>query len=126
VFGTLGRIVKWAILLPVLIAIVLLAVANNQMVTIRLNPFDTADPVLRIDLALYQLGFILFVLGTLVGGLVSWRSQLRNRRRAHERGREAAFGETRADRSQRSAPDAGAYAARPSGATAFLPRPERG
>lgn len=125
-FGTLGRIVKWAILLPVLIAIVLLAVANNQAVTVHLNPFDTADPVLRVDLALYQLAFILFALGTLVGGLVSWRSQLRNRRRAHDRGRETGLGEARAEQSARSATEPESYAARPAGATAFLPRPERG
>jgi uncharacterized integral membrane protein len=126
VFGTLGRLLKWAILLPVLIAVVLLAVANSHTVTVHLNPFDTADPVLRVDLALYQLAFVLFVFGTLIGGIVSWRSQLRNRRRAHERGREAAFDERRTERSHRSVADADAHGARPAGATAFLPRPERG
>ena len=45
---TLGTILKWAILLPVLLAIVLLAVANDQTVTVNLNPFDTTDPVLQV------------------------------------------------------------------------------
>ena len=55
---TLGTILKWAILLPVLLAVVLLAVANDQTVTVHLNPFDKADPVLKVELALYQIAFL--------------------------------------------------------------------
>lgn len=119
--GTLGTILKWAILLPVLIAVVLLAVANDQVVTVHLNPFDTDDPVLRLDLALYQVAFLLFVLGALVGGLVSWRSQLRQRRRARDRREEAALWQARAEWSERRKAEA-----TPTQASGFLPRPERG
>src|SRR5207253_2386055 len=70
VLGTLGTILKWVILLPVLLAVVLLAVANDQTVTLHLNPFDKADPVLKVDLALYQVMFLIFVIGVLIGGLV--------------------------------------------------------
>lgn len=117
--STLGTIIKWAILLPILVAIVLLAVANDHTVTVHFNPFDTADPVLRVDLALYQLAFILFVFGALVGALIVWRGQWKHRRRAREQRHEAAHWQARAERTERqqagAAPSAG-----------LLPRPERG
>jgi hypothetical protein len=119
--STLGAILKWAILLPVLVAVVLLAVANDQIVTVHLNPFDTSDPVLRLDLALYQVAFLLFVLGVLVGGVVAWRGQLKHRRRARDRRQEAALWQARAEWSERRKAEAA-----PSEASGFLPRPERG
>jgi hypothetical protein len=118
---TLGLILKWAILLPVLIAVVLLAVANDHTVTVRLNPFDTSDPVLRLDLALYQIAFLLFALGALVGGLVAWRGQRKHRLRARDRQQDAAQWQARAERSERR----NAAPTTPE-ASGFLPRPERG
>jgi hypothetical protein len=117
-FGTLATMLKWVILLPVLLAVVLLAVANDQSVTVHLNPFDKNDPVLRIDLALYQLAFILFASGALLGGLIVWIGQRKYRRQAHIRLTEAASWQARAER-RPAQPE-------PSQAAAFLPRPERG
>jgi hypothetical protein len=82
----LATLLKWLILLPILAAILLIAVANGEDVTVHLNPFDGDDPVLRAILPLYQLAFILFALGVLVGGLVAWASGLRRRRRERTRG----------------------------------------
>ena len=117
---SLATILKWVILLPVLAAVVLLAVANDHDVTVRLNPFDAADPVLRIDLALYQVAFIVFVLGALTGGFVVWINQRKYRRRARGRQGEAALWQARAEwTEERREPPGGR-------AGAFLPRPERG
>lgn len=113
--GQLGMIVKWAILLPVLIVVVLLAVANDQTVTVHLNPFSTDDPMLRVELPLYQLAFLIFVVGALVGALVAWRGQQRRRARVR---REAALLRD----SERAEQGRGAA---PSGASGLLPRPER-
>jgi hypothetical protein len=120
--ATLATIVKWAILLPVFLAIVLLAVANDQSVTVHLNPFDAEDPMLRVDLALYQVAFILFALGVLVGGIVAWNSQRRALRRARAAPDAAPPWQPRAGASFRrpAEPAAAARAGR------FLPRPERG
>lgn len=93
---SLATILKWAILLPVLAAILLLAVANGQDVTVHLNPFVLDDPVLRAELPLYQLAFVIFVVGVLVGGLVAWTGAARQRRRERER-REAALFASRAE-----------------------------
>ena len=119
--STLGRVLKWIILLPVLAAVVLLAVANDQTVPVHFNPFDTSDPVLRADLPLYQIAFIVFVIGALVGALVTWTGQHRYRRRARQEHREAEFWHDRADRAERQKAEA-----QPSAVTAYLPRPERG
>ena len=120
----LGLLLKLLILLPILITVVLLAVANDQIVTLHLNPFAVDDPVMRLDLPLYQLGFALFVLGAVVGSLVNWASQRKHRSRTRHRRDEAQAWQNRPERSQepRSAQAPGS----PSRAVAFLPRPERG
>ena len=117
---TLGTIVKWVILLPVLLAVVLLAVANDQTVTVHLNPLDKADPVLKVDLALYQIGFLVFVSGVLIGGLIVWNKQRKHRRRLQDRG-DAALWQARAEWSGHRQTEP-----RASQASAFLPRPGRG
>jgi hypothetical protein len=118
--GKLGRLLKWIILLPILVAVVLIAVANDQTVTVHFNPFDTSDQVLRIDAALYQVAFAVFVLGVVFGGLLTWLGRLRRRGRTPPRQAEAGWAPNddaprRADRSTTPAP-----------AAAYLPRPERG
>ncbi len=116
-----GTLLKWLVLLPVLLAVLLLAIANDQSVTVHLNPFNTDDPLLRADLALYQIGFILFVLGALVGSLVVWSGQRKYRRRARQWGDDATFWRAKAEQ-----PKPQHAEMRPSSsATAFLPGPRR-
>ncbi len=119
--GRLGTILKWIILLPVLIVVVLLAVANDHSVTVHLNPFDADDPVLKADLALYQVGFVVFAAGAIIGGLVAWRGQRKHRKRAREQRSETARWQARAETSEREA-----ARSRPEPAAGFLPRPEGG
>ncbi len=118
---TLGTILKWAVLLPVLVAVVLLAVANDQNVTLHLNPFDKGDPVLQLELALYQIAFLVFVLGVLFGGLIVWSNQRKHWRRLRDRREDAALWQARAEWSEHRQAEP-----RASRASAFLPRPERG
>jgi uncharacterized integral membrane protein len=89
VLATLAAILKWLILLPILAILVLLALANDHMVPVRLNPFEPADPSLQVELALYQVAFVVFAVGALVGGLVSWMNQVRARRRLRREREEA-------------------------------------
>ena len=117
----LSLILKWVILLPVLLAVVLLAVANDQSVPVHLNPFEPADPALSVELALYQIGFILFVLGALMGAAVVWSGQRKYRKRARERREEASLWQARAQWSERRQ----AEERPPSRLAGFLPRPER-
>jgi hypothetical protein len=116
--GTLGTILKWAILLPIFLAVVLLALANDHSVTVNLNPFDKTDPALKVELALYQFAFLIFVLGVLFGGLIAWASQRRRQLRDRHAAR-ASWQRTDRPEDRKAEPAA-------SGASAFLPRPERG
>jgi hypothetical protein len=116
----LGTILKWLVLLPVFAAVVLLAIANDHTVAVHLNPFDASDPVLRLDIPLYQLVFAVFALGVLAGGLIAWLGQGKHRRRARREREEAAFWQSRAERSERREAET-----RPAPA-GYLPRPERG
>lgn len=117
----MATILKWLVLLPVLLAALLLAIANDQNVTVHLNPFDPQDPVLRADLALYQVAFIVFVLGALIGSVVTWTGQRRYRQPAR-RPRELAP----AWKSESESVDRRQHPkAPPSSQAAFLPRPER-
>jgi uncharacterized integral membrane protein len=117
--STLGTILKWAILLPIFLAVVLLALANDHSITVNLNPFDKTDAALKFEFPLYQFAFLIFVLGVLFGGLIAWAGQ---RRRVLQSRRSAAASlPARADQPNEQKSQAEAL-----GASAFLPRPERG
>jgi hypothetical protein len=117
--GRLGAFLKWIVLLPIAAAVLLLAVANDQTVTVHLNPFDTEDPVLRVDLALYQIAFIVFVAGALTGAFVAWSGEVR--RRVRRRREQVAL-----EQSRPIPPERYRAGTPPSPAAGFLPRPERG
>ena len=118
--SALATLLKWIILLPVLIAVVLLAVANDQTVTVHLNPFDRSDPVLKVDLALYQLVFLIFLVGVVCGGIVAWASGAKHRRLRIRR-EDAALWQARSEWSEQRSKESAA-----SEISAYLPRPERG
>ena len=108
--GLIGTALKWLILLPILAVLALLAVANDHMVHLSFNPFDPADEILRVELAMYQVAFLAFVLGALVAAAVVWSGQRKYRRRARSRETELAL---LRDRAQRSAPQSGPLIAGP-------------
>ena len=110
----LGALIKWLILLPVIIVVVLLAVANDQVVPVRFNPFDVSDTALVLNLPLYQIGFAIFVLGVLCGGYVTWNGQRKYRLQARDKGFAAALWRNRAEEAQKTtAGNARLIAARP-------------
>ncbi len=97
----LGRLLKWLVLVPVLLVVALLSVANDHRVALRLNPFESADQALQIDLALYQFGFAAFVAGALVGAFIVWNSQRKYRRKARDSRYEAARWQAKAEQAER-------------------------
>ena len=117
--GTLGTILKWAILLPIFLAVVLLAIANDQPVTVNLNPFDKTDPAMKVELALYQIAFLIFLLGVLFGGLIAWIGQRRRQLRNRQTETPSWQARTARPAERESRPAA-------SEVSAYLPRPERG
>lgn len=85
----LKRIVSLVIFVPLGIVLIVLAVANRQMVTLALNPFRPEDSVLAISAPLFLLLFVAVLLGMLIGALVTWWGQGRHRKQARVEAREA-------------------------------------
>jgi uncharacterized integral membrane protein len=71
-------------LVVILLALVLIsfAVANRQIVTVSLDPFDQANPALVFAQPMYLLVFALLIGGVVVGGCAAWLRQTRWRARA--------------------------------------------
>lgn len=70
------------ILIPIVLLLVMFAVANRQVVTLSFDPFDAANPAYAVAVPLFVLIFILVVLGVLLGGMAAWLRQGRWRRAA--------------------------------------------
>jgi uncharacterized integral membrane protein len=80
------KIVNVAILLPLAVILVIFAVANRHWVTVSLDPFNSNDPSLGIDLPLFVVILLSIIAGVLAGGVATWVRQGRWRRgaRRHE------------------------------------------
>jgi uncharacterized integral membrane protein len=74
------KIVTALILVPLAIALIVFAVANRQIVTVSLDPFDSAQPALSLRMPLFVLIFVFLILGVLLGGVAAWLRQGRHRR----------------------------------------------
>ncbi|MEP3278369.1 MAG: lipopolysaccharide assembly protein LapA domain-containing protein [Stappiaceae bacterium] len=98
------RILQSLILLPILIVIIALAIANRSPVTLSLDPFAPAEPAVAIEnIPLFVLLFGAILLGILLGGIGSWLSQGKWRRRARDSRYEAAKLKQEADTLKRAA-----------------------
>jgi len=76
------RIVTALVLACVALVLVSFAVANRQIVSVSLDPFDAADPALVLAQPLYLVIFALLIAGVVVGGCAAWLRQGRWRARA--------------------------------------------
>jgi uncharacterized integral membrane protein len=74
------------VLLPLAVVFVVFAVANRHMVTVSLDPFNTADPALSLAMPLFAVILLSAIAGVAAGGLATWFRQSRWRRaaRRHE------------------------------------------
>jgi uncharacterized integral membrane protein len=71
-------------LVSIVLALVLIsfAVANRQVVTVSLDPFDQANPALALSQPLYLVIFALLIAGVVLGGCAAWLRQSKWRTRA--------------------------------------------
>lgn len=80
---------KALIVVPLTVAIVLFAVANRQIVTVHLDPFETGlMPFPTVTLPLYLLLFAAGLIGVIAGGSATWFAQGKHRRAARHHARE--------------------------------------
>jgi uncharacterized integral membrane protein len=68
------------VLVPLAIVLVLFALANREMITLSLDPFDPTRPAFTYRMPLFILIFLLLFTGVLVGGIAAWLRQSRWRR----------------------------------------------
>lgn len=94
----LKRILTVLIAFPAAAALITLAVANRHAVTMVLDPFNPSAPLVSLSLPLYVylLGALTF--GVILGGISTWMSQSRWRRRARSLSAEARRWQSEADR----------------------------
>lgn len=93
-------ILRWVLLAIVLLPIVFIAVANDQSVPLRLNPFQPADPYLTVQAPLYFHWFVFFTLGSIAGAVAVWFGQGRYRRKARAERYEAKKWRVRAEKAE--------------------------
>ncbi|MBV9556891.1 MAG: LapA family protein [Pseudolabrys sp.] len=72
---TLRKIVSAIVLVPLVIVLLGLAVANRQAVTISFDPFDSTHPAYALTLPLFGIVFLLLIVGVIVGGIAAWLRQ---------------------------------------------------
>ena len=79
----MARVLKLLLLVPIAVVIVAFAIANRQMVTISFDPFSEPDVSgAFLSAPLFLVLFLALIVGTFIGGVATWFTQGRNRRRA--------------------------------------------
>ena len=76
------KIVTGLGLISLALVLISFAVANRQMVTVSLDPFDQENPALVFSQPLYLLIFAVLIVGVVLGGCAAWLRQRRWRARA--------------------------------------------
>ena len=112
------KIVTALILVPLAIVLISFAVANRQIVTVSLDPFDQAHPAYAFALPLFALVLLLVIAGVIVGGVAAWLRQAKWRRAAKLASAQARELRAEVDRLKRhtGAPEIAVDPVRPEGA----------
>jgi hypothetical protein len=74
------RVLRSIVMVPAAAALVALAVANRQPVTVSFDPFDPSDSDLTVSIPLYLVGFTVLIAGVVLGGVAAWLNQGKWRR----------------------------------------------
>jgi uncharacterized integral membrane protein len=78
----LRRTFRLLVLLPAVIVLAAIGVANTQGVRLALDPFRPNDPAVSLELPFYAWLLAAVIVGVVIGGLATWATQARWRRSA--------------------------------------------
>lgn len=84
-----NRFLLVAVVVPIAIILIALAVANRAPAAFTLDPFNPGNPALTVQLPLFFLLFAALALGMIIGSVATWFRQGRYRKLARQRAREA-------------------------------------
>jgi uncharacterized integral membrane protein len=83
------KLLRWLLLVPLAIVLVLLAVANRGPVTLSLDPFSREAPALAFTVPLFVALLLAVMVGVVIGGVAAGIGRMRWRYRAKRAEREA-------------------------------------
>ncbi|MBY0532487.1 MAG: LapA family protein [Xanthobacteraceae bacterium] len=83
------KLLRWLVLVPLAVLLVLLAVANRAPVTLSLDPFSREAPAFAFTLPLFVALLLAVAVGVVIGGIAAGIGRLRWRYRARKAEREA-------------------------------------
>lgn len=85
------RTIKILLLCLILVGIVILSLANREIVTLNLLP-SGMDRVLKlsVEMPLFLVSLLSIVVGLIIGYLLEWLREHKHRRRASQKAKEAA------------------------------------
>ena len=83
------KLLRWLVLVPLGILLVLLAVANRAPVTLSLDPFSREAPAVAFTLPLFVALLLAVAIGVVIGGIAAGIGRLRWRYRARKAERAA-------------------------------------
>ncbi len=98
----LRRIIRLVVLVPAVVVLVAVGVANTHDVRLALDPFRPADPALSLVLPFYAWLLAALILGVVAGGQATWLTQARWRRSARRGELETRRWKAEAERSGRA------------------------
>lgn len=84
-----NRFVLIAVIVPLAIILVALAVANRGTVPLTLDPFNPGNPALTLQQPLFVLLFAAVAIGMIIGSVATWFKQGHYRKMARQRAQEA-------------------------------------
>lgn len=85
----MAALLKWILLVPVALVIIMLAVVNRAPVTVVFDPFPPASENMTFAAPLFLIILVSLIIGVLIGGAGAWLRQGRNRRVARQAQAEA-------------------------------------
>ena len=74
------KLVNLVLLLPIAVVLILLSVANRQIVRFSLDPLNFETPALSVELPFFVFLFVVLIVGMIIGGLIVWFGQSRHRK----------------------------------------------
>jgi uncharacterized integral membrane protein len=78
------RFAFYLLFIPVAVVVLLFALANREIVTLSLDPFNRSQPAMSITAPLFLVLFAVSMVGVLVGGVATWFNQRKHRRAARQ------------------------------------------